>query len=132
MKREKYLFDTHALVFWYTRKAVSKEFIKYFDRQNDLGNIFVSSLSFWEIALMKKRGIIEIEDVDSWRIELLTNTNLTLLEPSVSDMIKSVYLPDHHNDPFDRLLIVQANNNNAVLVSKDKNITKYDVYVFWK
>ena len=132
MKREKYLFDTHALLFWYTREFVSKEFIEYFDRQNDLGNLFVSSISFWELALLAKKSKIEIEDVESWRIELLTNTNLILLEPSVSEMIQSVKLPAHHNDPFDRLLIIQANNNNVVLVSKDSSILKYDVSVFWK
>ena len=132
MKRNKYLFDTHALIFWYTRESVSKEFIKYFDKQNDLGNLFVSAISFWELALLTKRGKIEIYDVESWRIELLTNTNLVLLEPSVSEMIQSVQLPDHKNDPFDRLLVVQANNNNAVLVSKDSSIVKYDVSVFWK
>ncbi len=132
MSGEKYLFDTHALVFWYTRESVSNDFIKYFDRQNDLGNIFLSSISFWELALLVKRGKIEIEDVESWRLELLTNTNLVLLEPSASEMIQSVQLPEHHKDPFDRLLIIQANNNNAALVSRDKTISKYAVSLFWK
>jgi len=132
MSGEKYLFDTHALVFWYTRESVSNDFIKYFDRQNDLGNIFLSSISFWELALLVKRGKIEIADVESWRLELLTNTNLVLLEPSASEMIQSVQLPEHHKDPFDRLLIIQANNNNAALVSRDKTISKYAVSLFWK
>ncbi len=132
MKRKQYLFDTHALVFWYTRQSVSKEFIKYFDAQNNLGNLCISSISFWELALLTKKGKLQIEDVESWRIELLTSTNLVLLEPSSSEMIKSVLLPDFHKDPFDRLLIVQANNNNATLVTKDKNISKYSVPVFWK
>ena len=132
MSGEKYLFDTPALVFWYTRESVSNDFIKYFDRQNDLGNIFLSSISFWELALLVKRGKIEIEDVESWRLELLTNTNLVLLEPSASEMIQSVQLPEHHKDPFDRLLIIQANNNNASLVSRDVTISKYAVSLFWK
>ena len=132
MSGEKYLFDTHALIFWYTRESVSNDFIKYFDRQNDLGNIFLSSISFWELALLVKRGKIEIEDVESWRLELLTNTNLVLLEPSASEMIQSVQLPEHHKDPFDRLLIIQANNNNASLVSRDVTISKYAVSLFWK
>lgn len=132
MSGKKYLFDTHALVFWYTRDSVSRDFIKYFDRQNDLGNIFLSSISFWELALLAKRGKIEIEDIESWKTEILTYTNLVLLEPSASEMIQSVQLPDYHKDPFDRLLIVQAINGNASFVSRDKAITKYDVTVFWK
>lgn len=132
MSAKKYLFDTHALIFWYTQVSVSSDFIKYFDKQNDLGNLFLSSISFWELALLAKKGKVEIEDVESWRIELLTNTNLVLLEPSASEMIQSVQLPDHHKDPFDRLLIIQANNNNASLISRDKSISQYDVSMFWK
>ena len=132
MKGEKYLFDTHALLFWYTREYVSKEFIRYFDRQNDSGNLFASSISFWELALLAKRDKVEIGNVESWRIELLNNTNLVLWEPSASEMIQSVDLPDYHRDPFDRLLIVQANNRQAKLVSRDVNIAQYSVSVFWK
>jgi len=132
MKSEKYLFDTYALLFWYTREHVSKEFISYFDRQHDSGGLFVSSISFWELALLAKRDRIEIGNVESWRIELLSNTNILLLEPSASEMIQSVDLPDYHKDPFDRLLIVQANNLQAKLVSRDVNIARYSVSVFWK
>ena len=46
-------------------------------------------------------------------------------------MIKSVQLPDYHKDPFDRLLIAQANNKKAALVTKDINIKKYSVPVHW-
>ena len=49
----------------------------------------------------------------------------------VSEMIESVQLPNFHKDPFDRLLIVQANNKKAILVTKDPNIRKYSVAVFW-
>ncbi|MBL7095272.1 hypothetical protein ISS22_15015 [candidate division KSB1 bacterium] len=52
MKRKLFLFDTHALIFWCNRQAVSDEFIKYFDKQDQLGNLLVSSISFWEIALL--------------------------------------------------------------------------------
>jgi PIN domain nuclease of toxin-antitoxin system len=119
------------LVFWYTQESVSTEFIKFFDKQNDLGNIFISSISFWELALLNKRGKIEIGDLESWKNELLSNTNLVLLEPTASEMIQSVQLPDHHKDPFDRLLIIQTKINNALLVSRDKNISKYEIPMFW-
>jgi len=61
--------------------------------------LLVSSISFWEAALLNKKGKIEIKDVESWRNELLANTSL--------------------------VLIVQANNNKATLVTKDLNIKKY-------
>jgi len=46
-------------------------------------------------------------------------------------MIDSVSLPDHHKDPFDRLLIAQANRRNMTLVTRDTDIAKYDVSLFW-
>jgi len=131
MKRKLYLFDTHALIFWCNKQSVSEDFINYFDKQDQFGNLLVSSISFWEAVLLTKKGKIEIEDVELWRDELLSNTNLVLIDPSASEMIKSVQLPDFHKDPFDRLLIAQANNNNAILVTKDTNIKKYSVPVYW-
>lgn len=110
---------------------MSEDFIKYFDKQDQLGNLLVSSISFWEAALLTKKGKLEIKDVESWRNELLANTNLVLIDPSASEMIKSVQLPDYHKDPFDRLLIAQANNKKAALVTKDINIKKYSVPVHW-
>ena len=131
MRRNFYLFDTHALIFWRTRQSVSDEFIKYFDKQDQLGNLLVSSISFWETALLAKKGKIKVVDIQAWRNEILANTNLIQIEPTASEMIKSAQLPDFHKDPFDRLLIVQTNNNNATLVTKDSNIKKYSVPVHW-
>jgi len=131
MKGDFYLFDTHALIFWHQRHSVSDKFIKYFDKQNQLGNLRVSSLSFWEIALLAKKGSIKVDDIEAWRNEILANTNLIEIEPTASEMIESVQLPDFHKNHFDRLLIVQAINNKATLVTKDTNIQKYSVPVYW-
>jgi PIN domain nuclease of toxin-antitoxin system len=132
VSRHRYILDTHALLFWYTRESVSESFIQYFDRQNDLGNLLISAIAFWELALLKTKGKIEIDDLDNWKNELLVNTRLEMVVPSSSEMIRSVELPDFHKDPFDRLLVIQAKTHNARLVTKDKNIAQYPVKVFWK
>ena len=72
-----------------------------------------------------------MSDVHAWKNEILNNTNMRLIEPSASEMIDSTLLPDYHKDPFDRLLIAQTNQNNLLIVTKDKNINKYDVETFW-
>ena len=131
MKKEAYLFDTHVLVFWNNKEIVSEEFINFFDNQMQQGRLYVSSISFWEIALLIKKGKIEISDLHAWKNEILNNTNIRLIEPSVSEMIDSTLLPDHHKDPFDRLLIVQANQNKFLIVTKDRDIHKYQVKTFW-
>lgn len=128
---ENYLFDTHALILWSLKQGVTDEFISFFDRQTVIGNVMVSSISFWETALLSKKGRIEISDVHEWKSGLLRNSGIRITEPDASDMIDSVLLPDHHKDPFDRLLIVQANRCNAVLVSKDRMFELYDVRTVW-
>ncbi len=129
--RSFYLFDTHALIFWNIKEGVSSEFIDFFDEQAGNGNVLVSSISFWEAALLAKKGRIAIDDVMKWKAGLTENTNIRIIDPTVCDMIQSVNLPDIHKDPFDRLLIVQANRNNAILVTKDEIIKNYDVETGW-
>ncbi len=131
MKKDSYLFDTHALIFWNTKKSVSNNYITFFDKQEQKGNIFVSSISFWEIALLVKKGKIEMRDIHAWKNEILTNTNIELIEPTASEMIDSTLLPDHHKDPFDRLLIAQASRHQLLLVTKDIYIQKYSIQTFW-
>ncbi len=130
-KKSLYLFDTHSLVFWSNKEIVSKEFIKFFDKQDQQCNLYVSSISFWEIALLVKKGKLEIEDIHAWKNELLKNTNIRLIHPSEAELIDSTLLPDYHNDPFDRALIAQTNHNNFKLVTKNEIIKKYKVPVFW-
>ncbi len=131
MKKETYLFDTHALLFWNNKEFVSEEFVNFFDKHVQQGRLYISSISFWEIALLVKKDRIAISDVQAWKNEILNNTNIQLIEPSVSELIDSTLLPDYNKDPFDRLLISQANQNNLLIVTKDKEFHKYQVETFW-
>ena len=131
MNREAFLFDTHALIFWSGKSLVSDEFLRFFDQKAQEGALYVSSISFWETALLAKKEKIGISDVNHWKNELLTYTHLQLIDPSATEMIESTHLPDHHKDPFDRLLIVQAVNHDLALVTKDDLISRYDIKTFW-
>lgn len=129
--KKSYLFDTHALLFWTIRESVSDEFIAFFDKEERKGNLFVSSISFWEIALLVRKGRIEISDVHRWKNEILNYTNVKLIDPTASEMIDSTLLPDLHKDPFDRLLLAQAVKRNVILVTRDALIRQYDIPTFW-
>jgi len=131
MKKTAYLLDTHALVFWASRTDVSIEFITFFDKQEQRGTLYVSSITFWEIAFLVQKGRLSISDTHAWKDELLSNTSLHLINPSASEMIDSTLLPPHHKDPFDRLLIAQANSRNLILVTKDRAIPAYEVSCVW-
>lgn len=127
----RYLMDMHALLFWQSKQDVSEQYIQFFDEQAEKARLFVSSISFWEIALWVQKGRIALMDTHAWKNELLQNSNLQLINPSAADMIDSTLLPPHHKDPFDRLLIAQAINNNFLLVTKDQAISNYQIPFFW-
>jgi PIN domain nuclease of toxin-antitoxin system len=131
VNKDAYLLDTHALVFWANKESVSPKFVKFFDKQAQIGRLFISSISFWEIALLVKKGRLGLNDIHAWKNEVLNYTNLQLIEPSVNEMIDATLLPDFHKDPFDRLLIAQANQRGFLIVTKDGEIAKYPVKTFW-
>ncbi|MCI0470306.1 MAG: type II toxin-antitoxin system VapC family toxin [Candidatus Aminicenantes bacterium] len=131
MKEEKYLLDTHSLFFWIIKEEISFDFIDFLDRQSKNGKVLISSVSFWEIALLKKRGRIDIEDIYRWTDDILSYSPAKIIEPTISDMIDSTLLPDYHKDPFDRLLVAQAKNNHAILVTRDRLIPRYSIGTLW-
>lgn len=131
MTQQSYLLDTHALIFWVESTEMSDDFIDFLDEQQRLGMLYASTISFWEVALLAKKGRIGVTDVHAWKDDLLNNTALQLIDPTATEMIDSVSLPDHHKDPFDRLLIAQARRHTMTLVTRDTEIANYDVSIFW-
>ncbi len=130
--RECFLLDTHTLVFWSLKRDISKEFIAFLNSKAEHGLLFLSSVSFWEAALLFKKGKIKIEQgLWIWKQEVMSESLSRLIEPSAEEMMESVFLPGHLRDPFDRLLIVQARTHRMKLVSKDQSLQRYEVELFW-
>lgn len=128
--KQSYLLDTHTLIFW-AKRTLSTESLAFLDEHNQHGRLFLSDISFWEIAFLVQKGRIEINNIQQWRNELLNSSGIRSLTPSPTDMINSVALPLHHKDPFDRLLIAQAVAHNLVLVTRDQAIQAYDLDCLW-
>lgn len=126
-----YLLDTHAFIFWVNGEGISTDFIKFLDEKNTQGKLYVSTITFWEIALLVKKGRIHIDDLSTWKTEVLDNSNIHTLSPSISEMILSTELEDHHKDPFDRILIAQTLQNKLEIITKDRIIPKYNISTFW-
>ena len=126
-----YLLDTHAFIFWINEEEISTDFVKFLDETNAKGKLYVSTVTFWEIALLVKKGRLEIDDLHVWKAEILNNTAIQVLSPSITEMIFSTELEDHHKDPFDRLLISQARQNKLEIVTRDRMFLKYAASIFW-
>lgn len=119
----KYLLDTHIVLWWLTdpKKIASKARLIIEDKKQE---IFVSSVSFWEIALKQELGRI-IVPMDP--IDVLIREGFQLLALSAKDTLSVKDLPMIHTDPFDRVLIMQSKLNDMILITRDKKIIEYPV-----
>jgi len=64
-------------------------------------------------------------------VERIEQLGATFLPMTHADMVASALLPRHHGDPFDRMLIAQAQTNALSIVTIDSKIPLYDVVTIW-
>lgn len=90
--------------------------------------VVISAVVIWEVAI--KRGLGKL-DAPGDLLEQLERVGVDLLPitPRHADRVGT--LPPHHRDPFDRLLIVQAETEKLALVSADGNLSRYGIEVVW-
>ena len=118
------LLDTHALLWWTTDDKRLKDREREAIADED-ALVWVSAASIWEISIKESLGRIEFDNV-ALRQELDRNNFLELpIHWQHAEAAGS--LPRHHDDPFDRMLIAQAQTEQLVLVSYDQVFRDYDV-----
>jgi PIN domain nuclease of toxin-antitoxin system len=86
--------------------------------------VFVSAASIAEIAIKRSIGRLEIREDFA---DGLSDDGFTELPLSVHHCARLATLPLLHRDPFDRMLVVQAQIESATLVTVDRLVTQYDV-----
>jgi PIN domain nuclease of toxin-antitoxin system len=94
----------------------------------DDAEVLVSLASIWEIAIKKALGKLEAPDDLPDRIQQL---GFELLPVEVEHAWAVRDLPHRHGDPFDRLLIAQAQVERLPILSSDSAFAAYDVEVIW-
>lgn len=90
--------------------------------------VLVSAGSLWEIAIEVGLSKLEAPEDLPERIEPL---GFQLLQITADDAWRVRTLPHHHRDPFDRLLIAQAQAHSLPIVTGDPAFADYDVTVIW-
>jgi PIN domain nuclease of toxin-antitoxin system len=120
----KLLLDTHLLL-WAAGKPerLSKKARALIEK--DEHELFFSSASLWEIVIKRNLGRDDFKaDARILRRGLLDNGYSEL--PIASDHVVAVDgLPQHHKDPFDRVLVAQAIVEGITLVTSDPTVAKY-------
>jgi PIN domain nuclease of toxin-antitoxin system len=88
----------------------------------------ISAVVVWEVAI--KRGLGKL-DAPADLLVQLERADVDLLPITASHADRVATLPMHHRDPFDRLLVAQADIDGLTLVSADAAMRSYDIDVRW-
>ena len=123
-----YLVDTHAII-WYV--SGSNELSSTAKTIMETKRCFFSFASLWEIAIKQAKGTLQF-NIDIPKLKnVLEDEEFIYLPPTEFDAEAIKTLPDIHKDPFDRLLIAQAIENNLTIVTTDSKIPQYNVKTIW-
>ena len=120
------LLDTHALV-WLSEGSdkIGGESVRLINKALKSNELFVSSISFWEVAMLSKKGRIELFlSIDAWRSDLI-NSGLQEIPLSGDIAINSALLDDFHGDPADRMIVATALKAGMTLCTADRKILEW-------
>jgi PIN domain nuclease of toxin-antitoxin system len=124
------LIDTHALVWWFEgrEKLSSKARTVIEDAE---GSIYVSAASAWELAIKSKIGKFRSRELVHHLDTEITSEGFIELPISIEHALRAGSLRGRHKDPFDRMLIAQAQTENVSILSVDRHLDGYGVDRIW-
>jgi len=114
-KVRRLLLDTHGFLWWKTDDVRLGEAARQDIIDADL--VFVSAASAWEVAIKARLSRIEL---DAEFASGVTDSGFERLLIRFEHAEETRALPDHHRDPFDRMLIAQARVEGLTLVTHDR------------
>ncbi len=120
------LLDTHALLWWLGDSPMAPDARQQISDPATL--VVVSAASAWEIAIKRATGKLRL---DGNVAALVVGAAFTPLPVSFAHAERAGALPPHHRDPFDRLLVVQAQLENLEIITADPQLQPYDVRICW-
>jgi PIN domain nuclease of toxin-antitoxin system len=116
--------DAHALLWWASDDPKLAEPARR-TIADPANAVLVSAATIWEIEVKRMAGRLVaperiLDDVEAQGFDVIPITGV--------DAVAAAALPEHHRDPFDRLLIAQALRLDAVVVSRDREFVAYGVH----
>jgi PIN domain nuclease of toxin-antitoxin system len=129
MKR--FLIDTHCWLWAMGApeklNAASAEMIA-----NEENAVVFSAVNAWEIAIKVRLGKLELPAPPSeYVVSCIEEEAMKSMPVYVQHALRVAELPLHHRDPFDRLLVAQAQIEGLALMTADQKIAAYDVEILW-
>jgi len=123
-----YLLDTHVVV-W--ASSVPELLSPAARDAIETRQIKVSVVSLWELIAKKNRRDAPVREPLAWWDRYITRADVEVLPVRVPHLGSLDSLPDVHRDPFDRMLLAQADFEQLRLVSADRAFSGYQVQTVW-
>jgi PIN domain nuclease of toxin-antitoxin system len=126
------LLDTHAFLWWASARGA-----RLSDRARDLLSDGATDAAFsiasaWEIAIKVGGGRMVLPDEPERYVpDRLRHHGFELMPIALTHAIRAGALPPLHRDPFDRMLIAQAQIEGLPILTADPAISRYDVETIW-
>ena len=125
------LLDTHTFLWWTLDEARLSPRARRFlgDSSNTL---FLSAASAWELVIKAQLGKLKLpHHPDRFIREQLSLNAIESLPVVLDHALQVLTLPDHHRDPFDRMLVAQSRVEKLPILTADPQIRAYGVEVIW-
>lgn len=122
----KILLDTHILLWFQSMDMRLSTALREFIEQSE-HDIFVSQASFWEIAIKLSIGKLVLDKDLQSTFRSVEEAGFLILPFTNDHFIQVSALSMHHRDPFDRMLIAQAEAEGMHLITADSHFALYDV-----
>ncbi len=119
-----YLLDSHVALWWLADEQLTEEALAAI--ADPARPAFVSVATAWEIAIKQALDKVRVDDD---YLEVLVQRGIGLLGIAATHTRVVRHLPHHHRDPFDRMLVAQAQVERLTLVTRDERLSRYDVRI---
>ena len=125
------LLDTHTFLWWITDAPQLSDKVRELigDGRNRL---YWSAASSWEMAIKYALGRLPLPEApEEFLLDDLAKNRIDSLPITDLHALRAGQLPHHHRDPFDRMLIAQAQIESMALLSNDPQCSLYELKVIW-
>ena len=125
------LLDTHVFLWWATNDPrLSHRALEIIgDERNE---ILFSAVSGWEIAEKARRGRLTLpRNLETFISQQIFTNGFEVLSLRLAHALQVYSLPAYHKDPFDRMLVAQAQVEDLALLTSDRAISRYSVKILW-
>lgn len=125
------LLDTHTLLFFLEDSPrLPTKIAAMIEDPGTRSHVSLASL--WEIAIKTSLGKLRFDHADRDDLpELLTAQGFHLLRMDWPALRHASFLPQHHRDPFDRLLVAECHLRQMPILSCDGNLDAYGIRRLW-